>query len=51
MALVNPFLAQDKTARDKKATEWRKNLENKLKKLDVLKQKRVQGLWKEIESL
>lgn len=51
MATVNPFLAQDKSAREKKTAEWRKSLETKLKKLEGLKQKRIQSLWKEIETL
>jgi len=51
MATLNPFLAQDKTVREKKNVEWRKSLDGKLKKLEGLKQKRIQGLWKEIEAL
>lgn len=51
MGTLNPFLAQDQSVRDQKKLAWRKSLEVKLKKLEALKQKRVQSLWKEYNEL
>lgn len=50
MASLNPALAEDAGTREKKRVEMRKGLEGKLKKLNVLLDKRRSVLLKEIKN-
>jgi len=50
MQSLNPALAEDAQTRDKKRQEWSKSLNEKVKKLDILRDKRKQSLWAELRT-